>query len=67
MARMFVEGRVGSFDTVRQAAQKLMADLDSEAANAGHRVVGDVTISEVDHPVVSGTVLRLEADVEPVR
>lgn len=66
MARMFVEGRVGSADTLRDAAQKLMRELDVEAAEAQHRVVGDVSIFEVQHDLLPGVMLRLEADVEPV-
>ena len=64
MARMFIEGRVGTHDTVRSAAQQLMRDLDAEAAAAGQRVVGDVTISDAPHPLLPGQVIRLEADVE---
>jgi|GEM_PF-5587463 len=66
MARMFVEGIVGRFDSPRAAAQILMRDLDTEARQAGQRVIGDVSILEAPHPLVPGLVLRLEADVEAV-
>lgn len=64
MPRMYVEGRVGTYDSPRNAAQFLMRELDDEAAKAGMRVVGDVTIAEGES-VFAGRILRLEADVEP--
>ena len=64
MPRMYVEGRVGQ-DGPRSAVQILMRELDDEAGKQGHRVIGDVTIYE-EQNILLGTVLRLEADVEPV-
>ena len=64
MARMFIEGRIGQVDTPREGVRKLMLELDAEAAKDNHRVVGDVTISEIKHPIM-GTIVRLEADVVP--
>ena len=64
MARMFVEGRKGTYDSVRTACSMLMRELDDEAAKNGHRVVGDVTIIEVEN-AIAGHCLRLEADVVP--
>jgi hypothetical protein len=63
MPRMFVEGRVGR-DGIRNGVQILMRDLDDEARKNGHRVVGDVTILSEENQLL-GTILRLEADVEP--
>jgi hypothetical protein len=64
MPRMYVEGRVGQ-DGPRAAAHYLMSELDDEARKNGHRVIGDVTIYSEDNRLL-GTVLRLEADVEPM-
>ena len=64
MARMFIEGVIGSNDTPRSAAQMLMRELDAEAALHGHRVVGDVSIYEVESALLPGQMIRLEADVE---
>ena len=63
MPRMYVEGRVGQ-DGVRNAVTYLMAELDKEAAQHGHRVIGDVEIAEGES-VFAGHIVRLEADVEP--
>lgn len=65
MARMFVEGVVGSLDSDSEAAQILMRELDDEATREGMAVSGDVEISEVESALVAGRVLRLEAEVEP--
>lgn len=64
MPRMYVEGVIGSRDTPRMAAHILMKELDKEAAQAGHRVVGDVSIYEQAN-TFAGSTLRLEADVVP--
>ena len=64
MPRMFVEGLIGKYDSPRMAAHALMKDLDAEAAKAGHRVTGDVSIYEGDN-TFAGATLRLEADVIP--
>ena len=64
MPRMYVEGIIGRYDSPRQAAHKLMKDLDEEAAKAGHRITGDVSIYEESN-TFAGATLRLEADVVP--
>lgn len=60
----FIEGLRGSSDTWGEAVQKLMRDLDEEVAQYGEAVVGDVTISEVENPLV-GKLIRLDAKTEP--
>lgn len=61
--RMFVEAEVPNGVSRREAAAKLMRDLDDEAAKAGQQVCGDVTILEGE-PGAFMTTMRLEADVE---
>ena len=62
---VFVKGQIGSADGVRGAVQKLMRDLDDEAAKHGEAVVGDVTISEYTHPLLATPCLRLDAATQP--
>lgn len=62
--RMFVEGQVSSRS--RGEAARLMADLDRNAAAEGYRVVGDVTVMDLDDPFSAVPVLRIEADVERI-
>lgn len=42
-----------------------MAELDRTAAEAGHRVTGDVAIMEYESPLEITRHLRLEANVTP--
>ena len=63
--RMFVEGEWNdAHEQPRMALQRLMCELDDEAARAGMMVVGDVSIfaSEPSLFAVPRT-MRLEADV----
>lgn len=60
---VFVEGYRGRYDTWGDAVQKLMRDLDEEAAKHGQAVAGDVSISEFEHRLM-GPCIRLEARTE---
>ena len=64
--RMFVEGEFTDREGERNAAQRLMRELDDAAAKEGMQVVGDVAIaaSETSLFAVPRT-MRLEADVSP--
>lgn len=62
--RMFVEGDIAYGESPRMAAQRLMRELDDAAAKAGHRVSGEVTISQYEPNAFQVPALRLEADVE---
>jgi hypothetical protein len=57
---VFVEGYRGRYDTWGDAVQKLMRDLDEEAAKHGQAIVGEVTISEFEHTLM-GACIRLDA------
>lgn len=65
MGRMYVEQECHASETPRESVARLMAELDRTAAEAGHRVAGDVTIMEYDSPLEITRHLRLEADVVP--
>ena len=63
--RMFVEGEWHDrYETPRAAAQRLMRELDDEAARNGMVVHGDVSIA-VSEPSIFAVprTMRLEADV----
>ena len=60
----YIEGRQGSSDSFGDACQKLLRDLDEEVAQYGEAVVGDVEISEVEHPIM-GKLIRIDAKTEP--
>jgi hypothetical protein len=59
----FIEGYQGSSDSFGDACQMLMRDLDEEVAQYGEAVVGDVEISQVEHPLM-GTLIRIDAKTE---
>jgi hypothetical protein len=59
----FIEGYQGSSDSFGDACQKLMRDLDEEVAQYGEAVVGDVEISQVEHPLM-GTLIRIDGKTE---
>ena len=59
----FIEGRRGSSDSFGDACAKLMRDLDEEVAQYGEAVVGDVEVSEVEHPIM-GKLIRIDAKTE---
>lgn len=62
--RMFVEGEFTDREGVRNAAQRLMVELDLEAARNGVKVVGDVSIAASEPSVFAmPRTMRLEADV----
>jgi Trm5-related predicted tRNA methylase len=65
MPRMFVEQKCPASESPREAVSRLMHELDITAAQAGQRVVGDVTIMEYESPLEITRHLRLEADVTP--
>lgn len=66
MSRMFVEGFVHPAHSDREGVQVLMRELDNQAANERHRIVGDVTIYEVEGSRSAfGRMLRLEAEAVP--
>ncbi len=60
----YIEGRWGSSDSYSDACQKLMRELDEEVAQYGEAVVGDVEISDVQHPIM-GPLIRIDAKTEP--
>ncbi len=60
----YIEGRPGSGDSLADACQKLMRELDEEVAQYGEAVVGDVEISLVQHPLM-GELIRIDAKTEP--
>ena len=62
---VFIEGQIGSSDGVRGAVQKLMRDLEDEAAKHGETVTGDITISQFTHPLLNAPCLRLDAATLP--
>lgn len=64
--RMFVEGEFTDREGERNAARRLMAHLDEEAAKNGMVVTGDVAIaaSEPNRFFAVPRTMRLEADVE---
>lgn len=62
--RMFVEGEFQPPESPREAAHRMMARLDEEAAKRGMAVTGDVTILASDESIFGAPrVMRLEADV----
>lgn len=65
MGRMFVEQKCPASESPRESVARLMAELDRTAAEAGHRVTGDVAIMEYESPLEITRHLRLEANVTP--
>lgn len=65
MPRMYVEGEVLNGASRRDAAAYLTRELDQKAEAEGHRVIGDLTILEGEAGALT-TIMRVEADVEPV-
>lgn len=63
--RMFVEGEWNDArETTHQAAQRLMRELDDEAARNGMVVYGDVAIAVSERSLFAvPRTMRLEADV----
>ena len=62
--RMYVEGEFQPPESPREAAHRMMARLDEEAAKHGMAVAGDVTIMASEESVFGAPrVMRLEADV----
>lgn len=64
MKRMFVEGEFAEPESEREAAHRLMAELDNAAAEAGMVVTGDVVIAASKQSLFAvPRTMRLEADV----
>ena len=62
--RMFVEGDFAQSEGVRNAARRMMAELDEAAAKNGMVVSGDVEIAASEpSPFGVPRTMRLEADV----
>jgi hypothetical protein len=62
--RMFVEGEFTDHEGVRNAARRLMAELDEAAAKNGVKVTGDVSIAASEPSLFAvPRTMRLEADV----
>jgi hypothetical protein len=61
---MFAEGEAARYESDRMAAQRIMAYLDEQAAQAGMAISGEVTIAATEpHPLTGSRTMRLEADV----
>jgi hypothetical protein len=64
LKRLFVEGEFSDSEGVRNAARRLMAELDAAAAERGVRVAGDVAIAASEPSLFAvPRTMRLEADV----
>lgn len=62
--RVFVEGEFTDREGERNAAQRLMREMDDFAAEHGARVTGDVAIAASEPSIWSlPRTMRLEADV----
>jgi hypothetical protein len=62
--RMFVEGEFTDREGLRNAARRLMAELDEAAAKNGMVVAGDVEIAATETSLFAvPRTMRLEADV----
>lgn len=62
--RMFVEGEFSDREGVRNAARRMMRELDDEAARNGMVVTGDVAIAASEPSLFAvPRKMRLEADV----
>jgi hypothetical protein len=62
--RMFVEGEFTDREGVRNAARRMMAELDEAAAKNGMKVHGEVSIAASEPSIFAvPRTMRLEADV----
>lgn len=65
MPRMYVEGEFTDAEGERNAAQRLMRELDDHAAQHGMKVTGDVAVAASERSLwLVPRTMRLEADVE---